>query len=81
MRRKLLNSENDKWIIINQARGSFPNNVYADVKTGLYGLLRIHFLEFMKMVEITLKNESDLNTFLHESQERSELDLELKARS
>ena len=84
MRRKLLNCENDEWIVINQSRGTYPYNVYVDIKTGLYELLRMHFLDFMKMVGITPKNESDPSSCVHENRdkngtERSEFDLKLNA--
>ena len=59
MKRKIVNCEKDDWITVNKNRGTYLFTVYTDIKTGLYELLKLHFLEFMKMVNITLKDESD----------------------
>ena len=43
MKRKIINCEKEEWIVVNKNRGSYPYNVYKDIKTGLYELLKTHF--------------------------------------
>ena len=49
LKRKFMNCDQSEWININKEKGNPPNNVYVDIKTGLYEILKAEFFNIIKI--------------------------------
>ena len=84
LQRKITNCDNKGWITVNLEHGSYPQQAYVELKTGMYEFFRNNFIEFMKSFNIHLLNKAEPENSIKVTEnengiERTEYDLTMKA--